>query len=78
MKRKMVKLLAILVVLGMVLCLAACEKSKVDENQRVLKQLQDGVEQAEREAERARREYDQLQKDWAEYERLLGALGGGK
>jgi uncharacterized coiled-coil DUF342 family protein len=76
MKKIVKRVMVVLIVLCIVLSLAACEKSKVDENQRKLDMLHDSAEQAARRAEEARREYDQLQKDWADYERLLGALNG--
>ncbi len=76
MRRRMSILLIFCIVASMVLCLLGCEKSKVDENQRILDSLHEGSEQAARRAEEARQEYEKLQKDWAEYERLLKAIGG--
>ncbi len=78
MKRSVSILLIFCIITSMFLCLLGCEKSKVDENQRILDSLHEGSEQAARRAEEARQEYEKLQKDWAEYQRLLGALGGGK
>ncbi len=78
MPRRASRILIVCVMTVVALCLLGCEKNKVDENQRILNQLHDGVEQAEREAERAQREYDQLLKDWAEYERLKSALDNAK
>ena len=78
MRKGIAKMLAVLVVLCMVLCLAACGRSKVDEDQRRLDELQKGYEQAARRAEEARQEYNKLQEDIANIERLQRALGNGK
>ena len=77
MKRGFVKLLAVLVVLSIVLSLVACGESEAKKNQRRIDELQKGYEQAARRAEEARQQYDKLQKDIADYERLQRALGGG-
>lgn len=77
MKRGFVKLLAVLVVLSIVLSLVACGESEAEKNQRRIDELQKGYEQAARRAEEARQQYDKLQKDIADYERLQRALGGG-
>ena len=77
MKRSLSILLIFCIIASIAFCLLGCEKSKVDENQRMLNSLHEGSEQAARRAEEARQEYEKLQKDWAEYERLLKAAGGG-
>ena len=78
MPKRASRILIACVMAVVVLCLLGCEKNKVDENQRILNQLHEGADQAARRAEEAKREYEQLQKDLAEYERLENALDNAK